>query len=51
MEKIVARDSGQVQLSKTDGLVISSTGKEIAILDDSNEIHKYPLKKYFRSKK
>ncbi len=49
MEKIVARDSGQVQLSKTDGLVISSTGQEISILDDNNEIHKYPLKKYFRS--
>ena len=49
MEKIVARDSGQVQLSKTDGLVISSTGQEIAILDEKNEVHKYALKKYFRS--
>ena len=49
MEKIVARDSGQVQLSKTDGLVISSTGEEIAILDKDNQVHKYPLKKYFRS--
>ena len=49
MEKIVARDSGQVQLSKTDGLVVSSTGEEIAILDKNNQIHKYPLKKYFRS--
>jgi len=49
MEKIVARDSGQVQLSRTDGLVISSTGQEIAILDEKNEVHKYALKKYFRS--
>ena len=33
MEKIVARDSGQVQISKSDGLVISSTGIEIQIMD------------------
>ena len=38
MEKIVARDSGQVQISKSDGLVISSTGTEIQIMDKDNKI-------------
>ena len=49
MEKIVARDSGQVQISKSDGLVISSTGTEIQIMDKENEIEKYSLQKYVRS--
>ena len=49
MEKIVARDSGQVQISKSDGLVISATGIEIQIMDEENKIYKYPLKKYVRS--
>ena len=49
MEKIVARDSGQVQISKSDGLVISSTGIEIQIMDKENKIEKYPLQKYVRS--
>ena len=49
MEKIVARDSGQVQISKSDGLVISSTGTEIQIMDKENKIEKYPLQKYVRS--
>ena len=49
MEKIVARDSGQVQIAKSDGLVISSTGTEIQIMDEQNKIDKYPIKKYVRS--
>ena len=49
MEKIVARDSGQVQIAKSDGLVISSTGNEIQIMDEGNKVDKYPIKKYVRS--
>jgi len=49
MEKIVARDSGQVQVAKSDGLVISSTGNEIQIMDEGNKVDKYPIKKYVRS--
>ena len=49
MEKIVARDSGQVQIAKSDGLVISSTGTEIQIMDEDNKIDKYSIKKYVRS--
>ncbi|GIT11868.1 MAG: hypothetical protein CM1200mP33_0540 [Chloroflexota bacterium] len=33
MERIVARDSGQVQIAKSDGLVISSTGTENQIME------------------
>ena len=43
MEKIVARDSGQVQIAKSDGLVISSTGTEIQIMDEDNKIDKYSI--------
>ena len=49
MERIVARDSGQVQIAKSDGLVISSTGTEIQIMDTDNKIDKYSIKKYVRS--
>ena len=49
MERIVARDSGQVQIAKSDGLVISSTGNEIQIMDTDNKIDKYSIKKYVRS--
>ena len=49
MEKIVARDSGQVQIAKSDGLVISSTGTEIQIMDEDNKVDKYSIKKYVRS--
>ena len=49
MERIVARDSGQVQIAKSDGLVISSTGIEIQIMDEENKVDKYPIKKYVRS--
>ena len=49
MERIVARDSGQVQIAKSDGLVISSTGTEIQIMNTDNKIDKYSIKKYVRS--
>ena len=49
MEERVARDSGQVILSGSDGVVIESTGERIVVLDPEGETHVYPLLKFLRS--
>ena len=49
MEERVARDSGQVVLAKSDGMVTSVTGTNIEITDDEDEIHDHKLIKFHRS--
>ena len=49
MEDRVARDSGQVVLSKSDGIVTEATGDAIAVVDSEGETHRYPLMKFIRS--
>ncbi|MFL2784415.1 MAG: DNA-directed RNA polymerase subunit beta, partial [Dehalococcoidia bacterium] len=49
MEERVARDSGQVVLSKADGLVTSVTGDLIEVTSDDGEIHTHNLVKFHRS--
>jgi DNA-directed RNA polymerase subunit beta len=49
MEGRVARDSGQVVLSETEGVVIESSGKRIVVMDSTGEEHSYWLKKFVRS--
>tara|TARA_Y100000588_G_scaffold112332_1_gene123177 strand:- start:4056 stop:6884 length:2829 start_codon:yes stop_codon:yes gene_type:complete len=49
MEERVARDSGQVVLAKSDGMVTSVTGTNIEITDDKDETHDHKLIKFHRS--
>ena len=49
MERYVARDSGQVILSKTDGIIKSVTGTTITIEGDDGKIHSHGLLKFHRS--
>jgi DNA-directed RNA polymerase subunit beta len=49
MEAQAAQDSGQVMLSRVNGLVETSTGKVIVLVDESGERHSYPLQKFVRS--
>ena len=49
MEKRVARDSGQVVISQTDGIVTEVTGKRVVVTDGYGEQHEYKLKKFVRS--
>ncbi|HZK67648.1 MAG TPA: DNA-directed RNA polymerase subunit beta, partial [Chloroflexota bacterium] len=49
MERQSAQDSGQVLLSKVDGVVERSTGKEIVVADADGARHSYPLLKFVRS--
>ena len=49
MEHRVATESGQVLVSIHDGIVFSSTSKEIQIIDKDDEIHTYKLIKFMRS--
>jgi len=49
MEWQVARDSGQVVLSKNDGEVVSVTAKEIKIRSSETEVDTYRLQKFARS--
>ena len=49
MEERVARDSGQVVLSRTAGVVTESTGEQIIVIDVEGEEHVYPLMKFLRS--
>ena len=43
MERQAAQDSGQVLLSKVDGVVERATGKEIVVADADGARHSYPL--------
>ncbi len=49
VEMQIARDSGQVVVSRTSGVVRSSTGNQIEVEDDTGEIHRYKLEKFVRS--
>ena len=49
MEKYVARDSGQVILAKSDGIIKNVTGTEIKIEDADGNIHSHELLKFHRS--
>ena len=49
IEKQAAVDSGQVVVSRTDGEVISVTGKRIVVQDDEGRQHVYVLRKFNRS--
>ncbi|MDP6514119.1 MAG: DNA-directed RNA polymerase subunit beta [SAR202 cluster bacterium] len=49
MEGRVARDSGQVIISRTDGVVTHSTGDAIIVTDSEGENHTYNLLKFVRS--
>jgi DNA-directed RNA polymerase subunit beta len=49
IERQVAIDSGQVQVSKVNGEVVSATARKIDIFDDEGELHTYRLRKFVRS--
>ena len=49
VERQVARDSGQVVLSKAAGEVLSSTAMEIVVLGDDGIPHRHALRKFVRS--
>ena len=49
MEERVARDSGQVILSKSDGVVIEATAERIVVSDADGGEQTYPLMKFVRS--
>jgi len=49
VERQVAADSGQVALAKADGEVISSTARQIVVLDDEGTEHIHKLRKFVRS--
>jgi DNA-directed RNA polymerase subunit beta len=49
IERQVAIDSGQVQVSKVSGEVVLATARKIDIVDDEGEVHNYRLRKFVRS--
>jgi DNA-directed RNA polymerase subunit beta len=49
MEYLAARDSGQVVVAKKDGVVLSSTGDHIVVLQDDGSEIEYRLRKFMRS--
>ena len=49
IESRVARDSGQLVLSKVDGVVTSVTGREIVVTDEDGEPHRHPVIKFSRT--
>ncbi|MDP2727660.1 MAG: DNA-directed RNA polymerase subunit beta, partial [Dehalococcoidia bacterium] len=49
MEAKVAEDCGQVVTSSTDGVVVSSTSKEVVVRDPEGQQYDYPLSKYVRT--
>jgi len=49
MEYLAARDSGQVVVTKQDGIVLSATGDHITVLEDDGEQRGYRLRKFMRS--
>jgi DNA-directed RNA polymerase subunit beta len=49
MEARVALDSGQVVLAKAEGVVVSSTSKEIIVEDKDGKTYSHPLIKFLRS--
>ena len=51
MEEKIARDSGAMVLSETDGVVSYVSGTEIRVIDENNKEHKYPLVKFVKTNK
>ena len=49
IERQVAIDSGQVQVSKVSGEVVSATARKIDIVDDQGEVQTHRLRKFVRS--
>ena len=49
MEQRVARDSGQVVLSKASGVVSSVTGNNVVVEDENGKFHNHKLIKFHRS--
>jgi DNA-directed RNA polymerase subunit beta len=49
MEYLAARDSGQVLVAKSNGVVLSSTGSQIVVLEDDGNERIYKLRKFMRS--
>jgi DNA-directed RNA polymerase subunit beta len=49
MEYLAARDSGQVVVARGDGVVLSSTGDRIVVLEDAGEEREYRMRKFMRS--
>ncbi len=49
IERQVAIDSGQVQVARTSGEVITATSRKIEIVDEQGEVHLYRLRKFVRS--
>ena len=49
MEKRVAQESGQVLVSRHDGVVSSSTSTEIQIIGNDKTVHTYDLRRFMRS--
>src|SRR5260370_11914370 len=49
IERQVAIDSGQVLVSHVDGEVVSSSARQIEIIDGQGEVHTYRLRKFVRS--
>ena len=49
MESRVARDSGQVLLSRVDGIATAVTGDNISVTSDDGVEHEYKLVKFLRS--
>jgi DNA-directed RNA polymerase subunit beta len=49
VERQVARDSGQVVLSKASGEVLSSTATDIVVLGEDGVPHRHALRKFIRS--
>ncbi|MDQ6644621.1 MAG: DNA-directed RNA polymerase subunit beta, partial [Chloroflexota bacterium] len=49
IERQVAIDSGQVQISKVNGEVTLATARKINIVDEEGDVHMYRLRKFVRS--
>ena len=49
MESRVAKDSGQLMIATTDGIVQEATGDRILIVDSDGVEHEYRLRKFLRS--
>ncbi|MFQ5826266.1 MAG: DNA-directed RNA polymerase subunit beta, partial [Dehalococcoidia bacterium] len=49
MERLAARDSGQVLFAQEDGVVVSVTGSQIAVRETSGQEALYPLMKFVRT--
>src|SRR5712692_1026286 len=49
IERQVAIDSGQVQVSEVSGEVVKATARQVGIVDEAGELHSYTLRKFVRS--